>query len=160
MFTKEVFKIAQEGCCIIHCRNYMDFFDILLYGIIVIDITITLFNAIDFGIMCAADNLARLTIETNIFTEGSEYWLNCRIVLIPASFDKPHDYGHETTRIGGTADEYYKNVVVNYKYDDRLVYTDKIIKVSIDPINQDIVIERIDSLKKRCPFIHGNTIRI
>ena len=43
--------------------------------------------------------------------------------------------------VGGTAKEYYKNGVPYYKYDDAQDYTDKILKVIVEPETKEIMVE-------------------
>ncbi len=103
----------------------------------------------DLELMRAALSASKLKIEQGSIDEKEEYWYSWKLFqLIPADYDRPKGYGLGTTRVGGASDSFFKKYTESgthfFKYDEDQDYTDKIIKVTIDPEEKMITLRWVE----------------
>ncbi len=103
----------------------------------------------DLQLMRAALAASEMKITQNSIEEKTEYWFNSKVLqLLPADYDKPQGYGLGTPRVGGASKDFYEKYTEDgtevFKYDESTDYTDKIIKVIIDPEEKMITLRWVE----------------
>ena len=98
----------------------------------------------DLAAMRAADVSAQVLLANGQVTEMTVYWYDAEGFELVSEANKPSAYGLGTATNGGSSADYNAKYGTSYAYDDAADYTDKVVKVTVDPSAADgeqIVVE-------------------
>lgn len=90
----------------------------------------------DLQTMRSAESIAKVRLKNNPEKAEGSYWLatdDLSFVLVRDSKPAPDAYGTGKKMTGGGFDVFKKDTGLDYDYDEGLNYTDKVIRVTIDP---------------------------
>ena len=99
----------------------------------------------EYADMMAMRN-AELTVMTNdkrgMLSEESDYWYDVSTYhLIPAVEPCPLPYGIGTKAVGEAINVFNSSYMVEYEYDEKQDYTDKVIRVHVDGTGEDLKVD-------------------
>ena len=90
----------------------------------------------DLQTMRSAESMAKLQLKNDPEKAEGSYWLatdDLSFILVRDSKPAPDAYGTGKNMTGGGLDVFKKDTGLDYDYDEGLNYTDKVIRVTIDP---------------------------
>ena len=95
----------------------------------------------DLLAMYNAELTTQLRIRSGTIEEG-EYWYDVNdFALLPVTKDAPEAYGEGTRNTGDGTKEFEEKYEISYQYDEAEDYTDKVIKVIVNPDTEEIIVK-------------------